>query len=233
MAAAVGLFVGRETRSDDTAKNSLDAARAERLRMLAESWEQPSFSARRAASQQIEAAGKEAYPVLVEVARRGGPESAQRALEILERGLKRSDAEAKSAARQAVEQIASGSNRSASQAAQELLEEVDRPPTALAGTLRGAALARMLQGRPPVPLNGQPVPQLPVRPFPLQPPPGMFPPAPPIDRERIAALDRLIARTRQELAQTADPRLRQSLHERVQVYEDLKRRTMLQIMPAR
>jgi hypothetical protein len=231
---AMGSFAAR-TRSDDVAKNSLDAVRAERLRTLAESWQQPSFSTRRAASQQIEAAGKEAYPVLVEVAMRGGPEAAQRALEILERALKRSDSDAKSAARQAVEQIASGSNRSASQAAQELLKQADRPPVALAGTLRaGGQVLRLFPGRPPVPLNGLPVPALPARPMPLNPPlPGLLPPALPIDRERIAALDRLIARTRQQLAETADPGQRQSLHERVQQYEDLKRRTQLQIMPAR
>lgn len=95
-------------------------------------WDKPSFSARNAASRQLRDAGRNAFPALVEAARRGTHETISRALALLKSSLYADDASLKEAARKSLDQIAADPNASAAPSARQILQEYDRPPPRLA-----------------------------------------------------------------------------------------------------
>lgn len=151
-AAAPGYFLGNDTNSAGQATPS----RTEQLRAWIADWSEPSFSTRRTATQNLEAAGIEAFDLLAEAAIAQQPETTHRALAILEQGLRQPNAAMQDAAHRSIKLIAESSNPSAARAAQQLLREVDnqvkysRTTTTAAARLNG-------NGVPPL---GLPIPRI-------------------------------------------------------------------------
>jgi hypothetical protein len=237
--------------------DELASARQDQIRRWIDDWDQSSFAARRAASQQLEGAGAEAFGLLADAAIERGKETAHRALEILARGLGRANSSVNAAAKESLQRIAASNNDAAARAAQEVLRDNERPakgvamawqfngPGGLPRGVRGIAVNGgqiiIPQGMPgwpggvpnrtPFP-NGPPVPRQPGLPLPWPGGPGGNPE---IGRRALQAelrntilqLDQSIARTRDEIRRTNDQAERARLNRRLEQSEELRRRLQI------
>jgi hypothetical protein len=119
LGTAVGFFVALASVS----------AEATDFPELVEQLDNPNFSTRQAASQQLAEAGAEAMPALEQAIAHGSREASSRALDLFKRQLHDGSDESKAAARESLQRLADSNHASTAQRARDILT----PPAARTG----------------------------------------------------------------------------------------------------